>query len=227
MIDNLDNHILIVDDDDKIRNLLKDFLISNNFLVSTAINGEEALKKINIINFDVLILDIMMPGIDGYELTKIIRSSSLVPIIHLTAMGDTDNVIQGLEIGADDYLSKPFEPKELLLRIKNILKKTNTNSFKDQIQINNLVLNLVTGEISGSKSSRTLNANELSILRILSKDLGKAFSREELSKILGFEQERTLDVCINRLRKKIEVDPKYPKYLKTKRGAGYLLWVNN
>ena len=227
MIDNLDNHILIVDDDDKIRNLLKDFLISNNFLVSTAINGEEALKKINIINFDVLILDIMMPGIDGYELTKIIRSSSLVPIIHLTAMGDTDNVIQGLEIGADDYLSKPFEPKELLLRIKNILKKTNTTSFKDQIQINNLVLNLVTGEISGSKSSRTLNANELSILRILSKDLGKAFSREELSKILGFEQERTLDVCINRLRKKIEVDPKYPKYLKTKRGAGYLLWVNN
>ena len=227
MIDNLDNHILIVDDDDKIRNLLKDFLISNNFLVSTAINGEEALKKINIINFDVLILDIMMPGIDGYELTKIIRSSSLVPIIHLTAMGDTDNVIQGLEIGADDYLSKPFEPKELLLRIKNILKKINTKSFKDQIQINNLVLNLVTGEISGSKSSRTLNANELSILRILSKDLGKAFSREELSKILGFEQERTLDVCINRLRKKIEVDPKYPKYLKTKRGAGYLLWVNN
>jgi len=227
MIDNLDNHILIVDDDDKIRNLLKDFLISNNFLVSTAINGEEALKKINIINFDVLILDIMMPGIDGYELTKIIRSSSLVPIIHLTAMGDTDNVIQGLEIGADDYLSKPFEPKELLLRIKNILKKTNTKSFKDQIQINNLVLNLVTGEISGSKSNRTLNTNELSILRILSKDLGKAFSREELSKILGFEQERTLDVCINRLRKKIEVDPKYPKYLKTKRGAGYLLWVNN
>ena len=227
MIDNLDNHILIVDDDDKIRNLLKDFLISNNLLVSTAINGEEALKKINIINFDVLILDIMMQGIDGYELTKIIRSSSLVPIIHLTAMGDTNNVIQGLEIGADDYLSKPFEPKELLLRIKNILKKTNTKSFKDQIQINNLVLNLVTGEISGSKSSRTLNANELSILRILSKDLGKAFSREELSKILGFEQERTLDVCINRLRKKIEVDPKYPKYLKTKRGAGYLLWVNN
>ena len=227
MIDNLDNHILIVDDDDKIRNLLKDFLISNNFLVSTAINGEEALKKINIINFDVLILDIMMPGIDGYELTKIIRSSSLVPIIHLTAMGDTDNVIQGLEIGADDYLSKPFEPKELLLRIKNILKKTNTKSSKDQIQINNLVLNLVTGEISGSKFSRSLNTNELSILRILSKDLGKAFSREELSKILGFEQERTLDVCINRLRKKIEIDPKYPKYLKTKRGAGYLLWVNN
>ena len=227
MIDNLENHILIVDDDDKIRDLLKDFLISNNFLVSTAINGDEALKKINIIEFDVLILDIMMPGIDGYELTKIIRSSSLIPIIHLTAMGDTNNVIQGLEIGADDYLSKPFEPKELLLRIKNILKKTNTKSFKDQIQINNLVLNLVTGEISGSKSSKTLNTNELSILRILSKDLGKAFSREELSKILGFEQERTLDVCINRLRKKIEIDPKYPKYLKTKRGAGYLLWVNN
>jgi|TARA_B110000444_G_scaffold171864_1_gene160633 two-component system phosphate regulon response regulator OmpR len=227
MINKLDNHILIVDDDDKIRDLLKDFLISNNFLVSTAINGEDALEKLNLIKFDVLILDIMMPGINGYELTKIIRSTSLVPIIHLTAMGDTDNVIQGLEIGADDYLSKPFEPKELLLRIYNILKKTSTKSFKDKIQINNLVLNLVTGEILGSKTSKTLNTNEISILKILSKDIGKVYSREELSKILGFEQERTLDVCINRLRKKIELDPKFPKYLKTKRGAGYLLWVNN
>ena len=186
MINDYDNHILIVDDDDKIRELLKDFLISNNFLVSTAINGEDAIKKIELVNFDILILDIMMPGIDGYELTKIIRLKSLVPIIHLTAMGDTDSVIQGLELGADDYLSKPFEPKELLLRIKNILKKTDTKSFKDQIQINNLILNLVTGEISGSKSSKSLNSNELSILRILSKDIGKAFSREELSKILGF-----------------------------------------
>jgi two-component system phosphate regulon response regulator OmpR len=227
MINKLDNHILIVDDDDKIRNLLKDFLISNNFLVSTAINGEDALEKLNLIKFDVLILDIMMPGINGYELTKIIRSTSLVPIIHLTAMGDTDNVIQGLEIGADDYLSKPFEPKELLLRIYNILKKTSTKSFKDKIQINSLVLNLTTGEILGSKTSKTLNTNEISILKILSKDIGKVYSREELSKILGFEQERTLDVCINRLRKKIELDPKFPKYLKTKRGAGYLLWVNN
>ena len=227
MINKLDNHILIVDDDDKIRDLLKDFLISNNFLVSTAINGKDALEKLNLIKFDVLILDIMMPGINGYELTKIIRSTSLVPIIHLTAMGDTDNVIQGLEIGADDYLSKPFEPKELLLRIYNILKKTSTKSFKDKIQINNLVLNLVTGEILGSKTSKTLNTNEISILKILSKDIGKVYSREELSKILGFEQERTLDVCINRLRKKIELDPKFPKYLKTKRGAGYLLWVNN
>ena len=227
MINKLDNHILIVDDDDKIRNLLKDFLISNNFLVSTAINGEDALEKLNLIKFDVLILDIMMPGINGYELTKIIRSTSLVPIIHLTAMGDTDNVIQGLEIGADDYLSKPFEPKELLLRIYNILKKTSTKSFKDKIQINSLVLNLTTGEILGSKTSKTLNTNEISILKILSKNIGKVYSREELSKILGFEQERTLDVCINRLRKKIELDPKFPKYLKTKRGAGYLLWVNN
>lgn len=223
----LSGHILVVDDDNKIRDLLKDFLIKNNFLVSTAIDGNEALKKINLINFDVLILDIMMPGLDGYELTQIIRSKSLVPIIHLTAMGDTKNVIQGLELGADDYLAKPFEPKELLLRIRNILKKTNTKSFKDQIQINNLVLNLLTGEITGSKTSKSLNSNELSILRILSKEIGKPFSRQELSKKLGFEQERTLDVCINRLRKKIELDPKFPKYLKTKRGAGYLLWVNN
>ena len=227
MIDKFNNHILVVDDDDRIRDLLKDFLVKNNFLVSTAINGDDALKKLNLISFDLLILDIMMPGIDGYELTKKIRSKSLVPIIHLTAMGDTENVIQGLELGADDYLAKPFEPKELLLRIKNTLKKTDTKSFKDQIQINNLVLNLITGEISGAKTNKSLNSNELSILRILSKEVGKPFSREELSKSLGFEQERTLDVCINRLRKKIEVDPKFPKYLKTKRGAGYLLWVKN
>ena len=227
MISSLDSHILIVDDDDKIRALLKDFLVKNNFLVSTAIDGENALEKLKIFNFDVLILDIMMPGIDGFELTKIIRSKSLVPIIHLTAIGDTDNIIQGLELGADDYLSKPFEPKELLLRIKNILKKTDTKSFKEQIQIDNLILNLITGEISGSQTIKSLNSNELSIMRILSKNLGKAFSRKELSNILGFEQERTLDVCINRLRKKIEKNPKFPKNLKTKRGAGYLLWINN
>ena len=227
MISSLDSHILIVDDDDKIRALLKDFLVKNNFLVSTAIDGENALEKLKIFNFDVLILDIMMPGIDGFELTKIIRSKSLVPIIHLTAMGDIDNIIQGLELGADDYLSKPFEPKELLLRIKNILKKTDTKSFKEQIQIDNLILNLITGEISGSQTIKSLNSNELSIMRILSKNLGKAFSRKELSNILGFEQERTLDVCINRLRKKIEKNPKFPKNLKTKRGAGYLLWINN
>ena len=135
MISSLDSHILIVDDDDKIRALLKDFLVKNNFLVSTAIDGENALEKLKIFNFDVLILDIMMPGIDGFELTKIIRSKSLVPIIHLTAMGDTDNIIQGLELGADDYLSKPFEPKELILRIKNILNKTKKKQSKKNYYI--------------------------------------------------------------------------------------------
>ncbi|MGY9025406.1 MAG: response regulator transcription factor [Candidatus Pelagibacterales bacterium] len=227
MVENLKYHILIIDDDDKIRNLLKDFLIENKFLVSTAVHGEDALEKLKVIKFNILIVDIMMPGINGYELTKLIRSSSLVPIIHLTAMGDTENIIQGLELGADDYLSKPFEPKELLLRINNILKKTSVKSYKDQIQINNLVLNLITGEISGSKIKKSLNSNELAILKILSKDIGKAFSREELSQMLGFEQERTLDVCVNRLRNKIEEDPKHPRHLKTKRGAGYLLWIDS
>ena len=226
MKEDISYHILIVDDDDKIRNLLRNFLISNSFLVSTAQNGNHALEKIKLINFDIIIVDIMMPGIDGYELTKIIRTSSLTPIIHLTAMSNTENVIEGLELGADDYLSKPFEPKELLLRIRNILKKINNKNFKEKIQIGSLILNLITGEILGSAKYKMLNANELSILKILSKDLGKAFSREQLSKKLGFEQERTLDVCINRLRKKIENDPKHPRHLKTKRGSGYLLWTD-
>ena len=220
-------HILMVDDDEGIRELVKQYLNENNYLVTTAASAEEAKEKVKIIKFDIIILDIMMPGQNGLEFTLANKNKINTPIILLTAKNEPNERIEGLETGADDYLAKPFEPKELLLRIKNILKKTSTKTFKDQIQINNLVLNLVTGEISGSNTSKSLNSNELSILRILSKEIGKPFSREELSKILGFEQERTLDVCINRLRKKIELDPKFPKYLKTKRGAGYLLWVNN
>ena len=224
---NMKYHILLVDDDTKIRNLLKEFLIENNFLVSTSKDGEDALIKLDLLKFDILIVDIMMPGISGFDLTIIIRKSSLVPIIHLTAMGNKDDVIEGLENGADDYLSKPFEPKELLLRINNILKKTNIKFHNEKIQINNLILNLETGKISGSKIDKYLNSNEIEILKILSKEIGKVFSREELSKLLKFDQERTLDVCINRLRKKIERDPKYPKYIRTKRGSGYLLWIDN
>ena len=220
-------HILIVDDDEGIRSLLKKYLNEKKYLVTTAGTAEDASKKIEIIKFDLIILDIMMSGKSGLDFINDHKKDLDTPIILLTAKGEASERVEGLELGADDYLAKPFEPKELLLRIKNILKKTSTKTFKDEIQINNLVLNLVTGEISGSKTSKSLNSNELSILRILSKEIGKPFSREELSKILGFEQERTLDVCINRLRKKIELEPKFPKYLKTKRGAGYLLWVNN
>jgi len=220
------SHILIVDDDDKIRDLLKDFLTDNNFLTSTAVNAEEALEKLNFISFDLIIIDIMMPGMNGYELTKKIRESTLVPLIHLTAMGETENIIHGLEIGADDYIGKPFEPKELLLRIKNILNKTSKKPNKEKIQLDSLILDLKNGKIKGGSKDLSLNDNEIKILSILSSNPGESFSREYLIKTLGFTQERTLDVCINRLRKKIEKNPKIPKFLKTKRGSGYVLWID-
>ena len=220
------SHILIVDDDDKIRDLLKDFLTDNNFLTSTAVNAEEALEKLNFISFDLIIIDIMMPGMNGYELTKKIRESTLVPLIHLTAMGETENIIHGLEIGADDYIGKPFEPKELLLRIKNILNKTSKKPNKERIQLDSLILDLKNGKIKGGSKDLSLNDNEIKILSVLSSNPGESFSREHLIKTLGFTQERTLDVCINRLRKKIEKNPKIPKFLKTKRGSGYVLWID-
>jgi len=219
-------HILIVDDDDKIRDLLKDFLTENNFLVSTAADAGEALEKLNFISFDLIIIDIMMPGMSGYDLTKKIRESTLVPLIHLTAMGETKNVIHGLEIGADDYIGKPFEPKELLLRIKNILNKISKKLNKEKIQLDSLILDLKNGKIIGGGKDLSLNDNEIKILSVLSSSPGESFSRELLIKTLGFTQERTLDVCVNRLRKKIEKNPRIPKFLKTKRGSGYVLWIN-
>ena len=219
-------HLLIVDDDDKIRNLLKSYLIEHSFLISTAANAEEAKELLKYIVFDLLIVDIMMPGQDGYELTKGIRQSSLTPIIHLTAMNESENRVHGLEIGADDYLSKPFEPKELLLRIRNIINKTSTKNIKNKIQLDNIVIDLSSGSIKGRTADLSLNQNELKILQLLSANPGKSFSRDQLITELNFSQERTLDVCINRLRKKIEKNPKIPRFLRTKRGSGYELWID-
>ena len=219
-------HLLIVDDDDKIRNLLKSYLIEHSFLISTAANAEEAKEFLKYIVFDLLIVDIMMPGQDGYELTKDIRQSSLTPIIHLTAMNESENRVHGLEIGADDYLSKPFEPKELLLRIRNIINKTSTKNIKNKIQLDNIVIDLSSGSIKGRTADLSLNQNELKILQLLSANPGKSFSRDQLITELNFSQERTLDVCINRLRKKIEKNPKIPRFLRTKRGSGYELWID-
>ena len=190
-------HILLVDDDDKIRELLKTFLVDNKYLVSTASNAAEAKEVLKYITFDLLVIDIMMPGQNGYELTKEIREKSLIPIIHLTAMGETEDRVHGLEIGADDYLGKPFEPKELLLRINNILNKTSIKKETKQIQLDNIIVDLKSGVIKGKSTELSLNENELKILRILSKFPGKSFSREELIASLNFNQERTLDVCIN------------------------------
>lgn len=168
-------HILLVDDDDKIRELLKTFLVDNKYLVSTASNAAEAKEVLKYITFDLLVIDIMMPGQNGYELTKEIREKSLIPIIHLTAMGETEDRVHGLEIGADDYLGKPFEPKELLLRINNILNKTSIKKETKQIQLDNIIVDLKSGVIKGKSTKLSLNENELKILRILSKFPGKSF----------------------------------------------------
>ena len=224
-MENNKNHILIVDDDDRIRNLLKDYLSDNNYIVSTAENAEQAKKKLKYFKFDILILDVMMPGQNGYELTKDIKKEINVPIILLTAKGEVENRIKGLELGADDYIGKPFEPKELLLRIKNIIKNknkidTNMKHFIGDAQID---LNKLT--ISSQGVSKKINISEKKILLEMLAKPGKTFSREEIGNISGIIQERSIDVMITRLRQKLEVDPKNPKYLQTVRGSGYVLWI--
>ncbi len=218
-------HILVIDDDDGIRNLLKDYLSSKNYIVSTAENAEIAKDKLNHLKFDILILDVMMPGQDGYDLTKEIKKDSKVPIILLTAKGEVESRIKGLELGADDYIGKPFEPKELLLRIENIIKnskKINLNSKyfvgKASIDLNKMIVNL-------HDKDRKINNSEKKVLIEMLSYPGKTFSREEIGKISGITQERSIDVMITRLRQKLEINPKSPKYLQTIRGAGYVLWI--
>ena len=218
-------HILIVDDDDRIRSLLKDYLSENNYIVSSAENSTEAKKKIEYLKFDIIILDVMMPGQNGYELTKDIKSRLKVPIILLTAKGEVENRIKGLELGADDYIGKPFEPKELLLRIKNIIKNTNKidlntiyNVGTAKIDLNKMTLNL-------NNKDRKINNSEKKVLIEMLSNPGKTYSREEIGKISGITQERSIDVMITRLRQKIEVNPKNPKFLQTIRGSGYVLWI--
>ena len=218
-------HILVVDDDDRIRNLLKDYLSNNNYIVSTAENAEGAKEKINYIKFDIIILDVMMPGQDGYDLTKDIKKKFKIPIILLTAKGEVENRIKGLEIGADDYIGKPFEPKELLLRIKNIIKNTNKLDLNSAHTIGKAVVDLSKLKIDLNDKSKKINNSEKKVLVEMLSNPGKTFSRDEIGKISGIRQERSIDVMITRLRQKIEIDPKNPKYLQTIRGSGYVLWI--
>ncbi len=218
-------HILIVDDDDRIRNLLKDYLTDNRYIVSTAENAEIAKKKLENLNFDILILDVMMPGQNGYELTREIRKKIKVPIILLTAKGEVENRIKGLELGADDYLGKPFEPKELLLRIKNILKNNNNINLKSKHTIGSAKVDLNKLTISLNKKNLKINNSEKKVLSKMLSNPGKTFSREEIGEISGIKQERSIDVMITRLRQKIEESPKNPKFLQTIRGVGYVLWI--
>ena len=218
-------HILVVDDDEGIRSLVKKYLNENNFLVTTAKNAEDATEKIGIISFDMIILDIMMPGKSGLQFIQDNRNKLLTPIILLTAKGTTDERVEGLEIGADDYLPKPFEPKELILRIKNILNKTKSKNQKRIIEFDNIKIDLNKSLILQNKKEYKINNTEKIILEKMINDPGQTFSRESIGKLINLDKERSIDVIITRLRKKIEVDPKNPKFLQTIRGAGYVLWI--
>jgi two-component system phosphate regulon response regulator OmpR len=218
-------HILIVDDDDRIRDLVKEYLVENNFLVSTARDALDAKKKLEIIKFDILILDIMMPGESGLSLTKEVKKNNSTPIILLTAKGETEERIEGLEVGADDYLGKPFDPKELLLRIKNILNKIQIPILPEEIYIGDALINLKKLNIKMNNKVKKINPQEKKILEKMLETPGKVFSRDDIGEIISITKERTIDVMITRLRQKIESSPKNPKYLQTIRGSGYVLWI--
>tara|TARA_B100000575_G_C22909429_1_gene528154 strand:- start:27 stop:704 length:678 start_codon:yes stop_codon:yes gene_type:complete len=224
-MDNFIAHILVVDDDDGIRLLVKKYLNENNYLVSTAKSAEDALDKIKIIEFDLIILDIMMPGKSGLEFIKENKKKLETPIILLTAKGEAEERIKGLEIGADDYLPKPFEPKELILRIQNIVKKTKKNDQKKIVDFENVKIDLNKQLIFKDDIEFKINNTEKEILEKMINNPGKTFSREEIGLLIDLDKERSIDVIITRLRKKIELDPKNPKFLQTIRGAGYVLWI--
>ena len=218
-------HILIVDDDKGIRELVKEYLDQNNFITSTAKSAEDAKEKVNLVKFDLLILDIMMPGKSGLEFLKENKNILDTPIILLTAKGEATDRIEGLETGADDYLPKPFEPKELILRIRNILDKTNIIKDKKEIEFGNIKINLNKMIIYKNNKQVKINNTEKKIFEKMLNSPGKVFSRESIGNLIKIDKERSVDVVITRLRKKIEDTPKNPKYLQTIRGEGYVLWI--
>ena len=218
-------HILVVDDDDGIRSLVKKYLNENKFLVTTAENAENALEKIKIIKFDLIVLDIMMPGKSGLEFLKENKKKLDTPVILLTAKGEANERIEGLEIGADDYLPKPFEPKELILRMENILGKTKKNEQIRVIEFKNIKIDLNKQIIFKNNLEYKINNTEKIILEKMINNPGKTFSREDIGSLINLDKERSIDVIITRLRKKIEANVKNPKFLQTIRGAGYVLWI--
>mgnify|MGYP001211762414 FL=1 len=218
-------HILVVDDDDGIRMLVKKYLNENNFLVTTSENAEDAFQKTKIVKFDLIVLDIMMPGKSGLEFINENKKNIDTPIILLTAKGEASERIEGLEVGADDYLPKPFDPKELVLRIKNIINKTKKNDQKRIIVFENIKIDLNKQIIFKDDLEYKINTTEKTILEKMINNPGRTFSREDIGHLIDLDKERSIDVIITRLRKKIEVDPKNPKFLQTIRGAGYVLWI--
>jgi two-component system phosphate regulon response regulator OmpR len=224
-MDKFKAHILLVDDDEGIRSLVKKYLNENNFLVTTSDTAENASEKVKIIKFDLIILDVMMPGKSGLDFINDHKKNLDTPIILLTARGEASERVEGLELGADDYLSKPFEPKELILRIKNILNKTIKTDQKRIIEFENVKIDLNKLLIIKNKKEFKINNTEKIILEKMINNPGNTFSRESIGQLINLDKERSIDVIITRLRKKIEIDPKNPKFLQTIRGAGYVLWI--
>ena len=224
-MDKFKAHILLVDDDEGIRSLVKKYLNENSFLVTTSDSAENASEKIKIIKFDLIILDIMMSGKSGLDFINDHKKDLDTPIILLTAKGEASERVEGLELGADDYLAKPFEPKELILRIKNILNKTIKTDQKRIIAFENVKIDLNKLLIIKNKKEFKINNTEKIILEKMINNPGNTFSRESIGQLINLDKERSIDVIITRLRKKIEIDPKNPKFLQTIRGAGYVLWI--
>lgn len=220
-------HILIVDDDDRIRTLLKRYLTDNGFLTAVAQNAREARNLMGSVEFDLLVLDVMMPGESGFNLTKSVRAASNIPILLLTARGLPEDRIEGLESGADDYLSKPFEPRELLLRITGLLRRTRPRSQSNQeIQFGVCTFSPGRGELRRDGDFVKLTAGEAALLKALSKKPGEPISRQTLAEQTSTALERSVDVQVTRLRRKIEEDPRAPIYLQTVRGVGYVLMAD-
>ena len=220
-----ESHILVVDDDKGIRELVKEYLDQKNFITSTAKDADDAIEKTKFIKFDLIILDIMMPGKTGLDFLKENKGKLDTPVILLTAKGEAADRIEGLETGADDYLAKPFEPRELILRIRNILNKTNITRDKREVEFGNVKINLNKMLVSKDNKQIKINNTEKKIFEKMLNSPGKVFSRESIGQLIKIDKERSVDVVITRLRKKIEDNPKNPKYLQTIRGEGYVLWI--
>ncbi len=226
-----DAHLLIVDDDERIRELLKKFLLRNGFLVTSARDAAHARRVLAGLDFDLIVMDVMMPGEDGISLTRSLRETHDTPILLLTAKGDTEHRIAGLEAGADDYLAKPFEPRELLLRINAILRRRPEAAAADSapkiLHLGPVRYDIQRGEMWQGEQLVRLTATESQLMKIFSACPGEPVSRaklvEDLGRDRGQAQERAVDVQITRLRRKIEANPKQPRYLQTVRGAGYML----
>jgi two-component system phosphate regulon response regulator OmpR len=220
------SHILVVDDDQRIRDLLARYLTDNGYRVSTAADAQAARASLRGLSFDVIILDVMMPGESGFSLAESLREESAVPILMLTARSEPDHRVKGLEIGVDDYMAKPFEPKELLLRLNRILKPRQQTAEVEDVRIGPFTLNIRRGDLKRGDEAIKLTERERDLLRQFAANPGVPISREELAGESGSESERAVDVQINRLRQKIEADPSNPVYLQTVRGRGYVLYVS-